>query len=294
MRHLLLLSALAGCAHAVPPAAVSRTAPPRAEKAGSVCWIEYARSGPFTASGVAVRTDAGVVLVDAGQSRAFREEIGEIGEGRAYLRLVPGRLTPDAPASGALAAAGIDPNEIVAFVPTHAHSDHVGGLMDLPDLPVRMHPEELALLERVRDGGASFNVIPAQARRIVPEAEPVTLDESPYQVFSRRADLLGDGSVVLVPLSGHTPGSVGVFVELEGVRLLYAGDAINTRAQLDRLRGKGPLLRRTDADREAADGQVAVLAALHEADPDLRILPAHERRAWIALFGEPGGCVPGR
>ncbi|MEQ1572102.1 MAG: MBL fold metallo-hydrolase, partial [Myxococcota bacterium] len=274
-----------GCAHAIPPVSAPAAPVARATSAASACWVEYARSGAFTDSGVVVNTAAGVVLIDAGQSLAFRSELTEIPHGRLYLKLVPAKLVPDRPASEALAEVGVDLGAIVAFVPTHAHSDHVGGLVDLPDLPVKMDPAELEVVSRVAAGGGSWNVMPAEARRIAPEASALAYTEAPFAVFPRSADLLGDGTVVVVPLPGHTPGSVGVVVDAGAARFLHAGDAINTRSQLDGPTGKSPILRPTDGDPAAADRQVALLASLHAGDPDLVMLPAHERAAWVELFG---------
>ncbi len=43
--------------------------------------------------------------------------------------------------------------------------------------------------------------------------------------FDESLDLFGDGRLVLVPLPGHTPGSVGLFVTLDsGRRLFFSGD----------------------------------------------------------------------
>jgi hypothetical protein len=36
---------------------------------------------------------------------------------------------------------------------------------------------------------------------------------------------------------------------------------------------------------------VTMRAMLHAQDPAVRILPAHDRVAWRAIFGAPGQCV---
>lgn len=287
-RWLGWLFAVAGCAHAVPNAELA-VVPAQDGPPVRVCWAEYAKSGKFTASGLVVHTAAGIVLVDAGESRSFRAEVGELDHGRGYVRLVASRLVPDVPADEVLRGLGVDFAQVVAVVPTHAHSDHLGGLMDLPDVPVHLHPEERALLERAREGGTQFNVLPAEARRVLPQARDLALDGGPVLAFERSAAPV-DG-VIVVPLEGHTQGSVGVLVDTGERRVLYAGDAINTRDQLEDKRGKMPILAPTDFDSAAADAQVGRLASLHASDPELVILPAHERAAWVELFGEPGGCV---
>jgi len=50
------------------------------------------------------------------------------------------------------------------------------------------------------------------------------LDGPPVLTFTRSHDLFGDGSVVLVDLAGHTPGSVGVLLHTSAGPVLLAGD----------------------------------------------------------------------
>ena len=47
----------------------------------------------------------------------------------------------------------------------------------------------------------------------------------PYLGFSASYDVWGDGSIVLVPAPGHTPGSIVVFITLQsGKRYALIGD----------------------------------------------------------------------
>ncbi|HYL44806.1 MAG TPA: hypothetical protein VEU97_15595, partial [Ktedonobacteraceae bacterium] len=47
-----------------------------------------------------------------------------------------------------------------------------------------------------------------------------------YEGFRSSHDLFGDGSIMLVPLPGHTPGQVGMFINRSnGPRLFLLGDA---------------------------------------------------------------------
>jgi glyoxylase-like metal-dependent hydrolase (beta-lactamase superfamily II) len=137
-----------------------------------------------------------------------------------------------------------------------------------------------------------FNVMPQHAARLVGHVQELTFEAVPYKTFPAHADVMGDGSIVVVPLDGHTPGSVGVFVNLGSQRIFHVGDAINTVDALADLRGKAFYLARTDLDPARADAQVAQLAALHKQAPTLRFLPGHDRAAWERIFGKPGGCVP--
>ena len=116
----------------------------------------------------------------------------------------------------------------------------------------------------------------------------------PFANYDERYDVFGDGSVVVVPTYGHTPGSVATFVNVSpGQRFLHVGDLINLHESLERKVGKSWLMRKlTDEDDAATQAQVGKLVQLHEADPALLILPAHDRAAFVRLFGEDTGALP--
>ena len=92
---------------------------------------------------------------------------------------------------------------------------------------------------------------------------------------------------------GLKDGQAALFVNLpDGTRLLHVGDAVNDRSQIERLRGRASIMRRTDMDEPQANDNVARLHELQRRIPELRIIPAHERRAWAETFGRPGqGCA---
>ncbi len=259
------------------------------------CWVESRSRLGFTASAILIHSPRGSLLIDAGNSSNFDEEIQVYSGGtKRWLATFPGALKPAQPLGTQLAAMQFDPAALRAVVPTHAHLDHLGGVLDLPPVPVWVSDAEAELIEAGRHQ-VSFEVIPAHAQHVAGHLEPLPFVDEPYEVFERHADLFGDGSVVVVPLPGHTPGSVGVFVHLaDGRRVFHVGDAVNDRTQVERLRGRTPSMRRTDADRDAAESVVAVLHELARQDPTLLILPAHERDAWEDIWGSPATtCAPG-
>ena len=129
----------------------------------------------------------------------------------------------------------------MTLAPTDARPpDHLGGFLDLPATPVLLAPAEIETIERGRKT-PTFEVTPAHAESVAPRAVPIDFAGRRYEIFDRHADLFGDGSVVVVPLSGHTPGSVGVLVNLpDGRRIFHVGDAVNNRRQISNLRGLIP------------------------------------------------------
>lgn len=170
-----------------------------------------------------------------------------------------------------------DPPTLDFALPTHAHWDHVGGLLDLPGLPVHLHrPEHTwAMAGPVAPVGG---VRDSLRDRPVDEYE---LDGPPILTFTRSHDLFGDNTVLLVDLAGHTPGSVGVLVHSTHGWLLLAGDAAWHTLQIDRLRQKAAFPGEfVDADRTQA---FHTLHRLHAARHLVTMVPTHDHTATTAL-----------
>lgn len=162
-------------------------------------------------------------------------------------------------------------------LPTHAHWDHVSGLLDMPDLPVHLHRVE-------KEWIGSGRVAPVGGVRDSLRDRPVIeydLDGPPVLTFSRSRDLFGDNSVILVDLAGHTPGSIGVLVHTGRGWILIAGDAAWHHLQIDKVRQKssypGVLV---DEDREQT---FRTLQRLHLARHTVRIIPTHDHQAALQL-----------
>jgi glyoxylase-like metal-dependent hydrolase (beta-lactamase superfamily II) len=158
-------------------------------------------------------------------------------------------------------------------LPTHAHWDHVSGLLDLPDLPVHLHRRE-------REWVSSGPIAPVGGVRDSLRNRPVSeydLDGPPVSTFTRSHDLFGDNSVMLVELAGHTPGSVGVLTHTGRGWIMLAGDAAWHQLQIDKVRQKasypGNLV---DEDR---DETFKTLQRMHLARHAVTIIPTHDHQA---------------
>ena len=108
----------------------------------------------------------------------------------------------------ALRAIGVEPSSITGMLATHAHYDHLGGLLDIPGPPLWLPGPELAMARAVADGGKG-PVVPAEAKGAVGRAKELVYDGPPLGPWGATKDLFGDGSVQLFPMPGHTPGSMG-------------------------------------------------------------------------------------
>src|SRR5580700_3512256 len=192
----------------------------------SACWIETGKtfsnfSFGSTAGSVLVRHPAGDLLIDTGNSSHFAEEVSVYPFWvRLKLKSLAGELNPRVPLPDLLRRIGEDPAKVRWAILSHVHLDHAGGLMDLPRMPVLLTREELQFANDPKVQAKGFT-IEAHTQRFPPFSAPtLKFDPTPYETLDESADLYKDGSVVVVPLRGHTPGSVGIFVNLSPTRRL--------------------------------------------------------------------------
>jgi N-acyl homoserine lactone hydrolase len=282
-------------------------APPHARVAASftpvkglsACWVETGStftSFPFamTAGSIVVKHPAGTLLIDTGNSSHFDDEVsGYPFLLRFQLKNLAGQLDPDVPLGQLLRLVGEDPAKIRWVILSHTHLDHAGGLMDLPRIPVLLTQEELSFANDPKVQAKGFVIAAHTARFPSPDNPTLKFEPKPYETFDESADLYGDGSVVVVPLRGHTPGSVGIFVNLDSrKRLFYVGDAVDDERSIEDRSGKPLILRDTDNDRARANEIVAKLNQLQKIAPEITIIPAHGRSAYFKFFpnGSPS-CV---
>jgi len=307
MRPLPLVLVLA-CAHHIPDPG----APPLAAEAAAsipsdlrVCWVEFQKGSlphglavahhalkadvVSTASGLLLQSPRGSWLIDGGEPAEVAAQFSEV-HGVPHLLMVQSAksfVQVATPAEG-LRALGVDPASLSGLIPTHGHYDHLGGLLDLPDLPITLPQAEIDLAKRSLEGGPPA-FLPAEARALAPRARPLDWTGGPFLYWEQSLDLYGDGSATLIPLPGHTPGSLGVYVRLpDGRAMFLVGDTVWAREGYEAREPKSWLAGRFDLESDVNDQQIARLWALHQARPDLLIVPAHDRRQWEAVFGAPG------
>ena len=120
-----------------------------------------------------------------------------------------------------LAAIGVQPGDIDVVICSHLHPDHCG---------CNAFFKRATVIVQARDVAAAR----------APDAEKfgfyaIEWDVGlPLDEINGSRDLFGDGRIVLIPLPGHTPGSMGALVALErDGQFLLAADTVTLRSTLD-------------------------------------------------------------
>ncbi|MHB1510410.1 MAG: N-acyl homoserine lactonase family protein [Acidimicrobiales bacterium] len=159
----------------------------------------------------AIDHPGGWTLVDCGAHPDFATDpVGRLGEQAAMSNLTIG---PGDDVASQLATIGVDPAQVRHVVLTHLHYDHCGGLSLLPAATVHVQEAERRFAERPPI---------YQAPAYIPADWSTTLS---WNEVRGEHDLFGDGSVVMFPTPGHTPGHQSVMVRLEDQVVIIVGDA---------------------------------------------------------------------
>jgi N-acyl homoserine lactone hydrolase len=167
-----------------------------------------------------------------------------------------------------MAAAGLDVDDVSEVVITHAHGDHIDGLVHV-HARVLINEKELRYLR---------SPMPRVMRRLLRQPlppgfdpEPFVLDGGPFGGFLRSRPLSDDGRIVAVDTPGHTPGHISVIcVDDAGRHVILAGDPTDTLEQLH--------ARRADAVAPDTKVHVATLETIlsHCAQHPTVYLPSHD------------------
>jgi glyoxylase-like metal-dependent hydrolase (beta-lactamase superfamily II) len=174
-------------------------------------FLAARRLGPdrvqFHINVVLIRTGNDYILVDAGSGGTWEATAGKLAE--------------------SLEAAGILPEQIGKVVLTHAHPDHVWGLIDELDDSLRFPRAQYLVAAREFDFWTSGEAatltgpiegIAAGARRVFKRIETRTTRIKP-------GDELAPG-IVAIDTAGHTPGHISLLITAGSEQLLLTADAV--------------------------------------------------------------------
>jgi glyoxylase-like metal-dependent hydrolase (beta-lactamase superfamily II) len=240
---------------------------------------DFGREVETSFSAILVQHGREVLLFDAGLGRdvaaQYRADMPHWQ--RPFFRYED----PVRPAAVQLAGHGLPP--VSRIILSHSHWDHASGLADFPQAEVWAPAEELALVRHPGPGvGGAW---PSQVAAPTLRWRELRFDAVPYEGFARSRDLFGDGAVVLVPMFGHTAGSIGMFVTTaSGRRYFFIGDVVWNAAALRGGAAKfWPARVLVDHDAEATQASIAQVQRVQRANPGLVVVPAHDGRLQAAL-----------
>jgi len=288
-------------------ASASTFAASQASKIGpQVCWLEMSAakldsamggagiSGTpvwdSTISSVLVRHAKGDVLIDTGFSPNAEAQMNELPDaGRDFgLQVVSGAKDRKSIVD-ALSTVGEKSSSVARILITHAHYDHLGGAVELA-VPIYVTSAESDWM--AQQAAHPTITPPSLLAAIQLRVKSLDYKSGPYLGFESSDDIYGDGTIITVPLPGHTPGSQGVFLKLAQRSVFLIGDATDMLEAAVRGLPKNSAIRaNTDSEPELADATAKRLSEFHQAHPEISLVPAHDRTAYVAAFGRASTCI---
>jgi N-acyl homoserine lactone hydrolase len=211
----------------------------------------------------------GRVLLDTGL------RAGECAYGLPPFYWVPCRSHPGADLLSQLRARGIDPRSIGHVVISHFHGDHASGLAGLLAAGVGRvvtTQSEIAALETPLREAAGY---PSAFFDRPMDVELVDAHVTTMPIVGRAVDFWGDGSLWLIPTSGHSAGHLSALINARDAPLLLTFDVAHLGAGFDL--DVPPGWRVDDHDARDALTRLRALAARH---PELRVIFGHEPSQW--------------
>lgn len=184
-------------------------------------------------------------------------------------------ITPQDNLAAQLERAGYSAADVSKVVISHMHADHVGGIREVLQANLyvasdawehmlgRYPYREMVLRRDIAILGAKWNEIAFKPT-----------DDPALAPFTESFDLMGDGSMVVLPTPGHMPGAVSMLIRRgDDAPLLLVGDLTYAQELLEQ--DKTP----ATGDTKVLLESFAKVRALQETMPDLIILPAHDLQA---------------
>ena len=225
---------------------------------------------------------AGPILYDTGYAERFWPATTPFPE-RIYRWITPVHLPEEERLATQLGRLGIALGDVRKVLISHLHADHVAGLRDLPGAGfLALRGDVLACLGRTGWQALRRGFLPAllppdfPARLALVDERPVVDLGPSWAPFESGYDLLGDGSLVGIPLPGHSPAQLGVLLRTtDGRPVLLAADSCWSARAWREGRMPSIVARPLFADWGDYRRTLAGLRQLADRQPELAIIPSH-------------------
>jgi glyoxylase-like metal-dependent hydrolase (beta-lactamase superfamily II) len=257
-------------------------------RCGSVVLPEFlAVRGAFSAaphrishSAVLIRHPKGTFLYDSGLCSDI--EFFLLGQSWFFFQ-TRGKFRMEQPIRDHLQRLNMRPKDLAFVLLSHLHWDHVAGIPDLHGVPLCINELEF--------DAANQGLLDRDNRlvRHLLSDNPLTLFNltgPAYEGFRSSYDLFGDGSIVIVPLPGHTAGHVGMFINrAHGSRLFLIGDAAWSADNYTRPATMHPFLWSLVTSDDATARQTLIeLHHFSQQHPEVPLIAMHDAQMQTAFM----------
>ena len=251
----------------------------------------------------------GYILFDTGYSSRFFEETATLPQS-LYRYITPVIYQQEDSVMSQLAQQGIRADQITYVILSHFHGDHIGGARDFPQATFIYLSEsyqavkDLSSLRAVK-AGFLVGLLPddlTNRSRVFNRSDAVPLtslldhDQQDDAMFKHKQtlavhtnnqelpwkqgyDLLGDGSLIAIELSGHAEGMIGLLLSTATDDYLLCADTVWSSTAFTQNRPPHFLAGMIMSDRQQYKLNLHKLRQFHLSYPSMRIVPSHCKQA---------------
>jgi len=173
---------------------------------------------------------------------------------------------------------GYSEDSIAMVIPSHLHWDHASGIEDFIHTEILISNSEKEWAFQKLPEDEFIGCLKSQYDDDAIKWKPFSYTYDRYENFDKSYDIYNDGSIVLLPIPGHTPGSVALLLTTNSrERYLFSGDLTWS------LKGLTLPADKFSISSEIVDNN---LSKLHESIvrvyylkkryPNLHLIPAHD------------------
>lgn len=231
----------------------------------------------------------GWILYDTGYAEHFFEATEPWPE-RLYRNALPVELPQSEILTKQLARFGITSRDIALVIISHYHGDHIAGLRDFPNarfMALSADTQKLKALQGRRFQATLkahlHSLLPIDFFARLEDADNCRTRNLPTWMspFYTGFDLLGDGSLLGVPLPGHSNGQLGLFMpDVNGRPVFLVADACWSLPACKEGRLPSRLTVFLSAERQRFKETFWGLRDLAVRESAIALLPSHCRTAW--------------
>jgi len=198
----------------------------------------------------------GAVLFDTGLGQRFVRPAGT--ERENFIDLEEGDTIDER-----LRAIGVEPESIRWIIVSHLHTDHAGGNAYFPNATVVVQASEHA---------HAFN---NASEDPIYELAEYDLGQ-PFLKVNGEHDLFGDGTIMIFPTLGHTPGHQSAKIKTDSGDVVLTGDCCSLKRSLDEFK-----LPESCFNADQFLESLKHLAALQK--KGAKVIPSHDPVFWDSI-----------
>ncbi len=219
------------------------------------------------------------VAFDTGcNGQVAKDPVGYWGE--ALVKAFTPVIKPDQEFREAIKLLGLEPKDFKALILSHGHADHAGAIDNFlgTKVPIYFQKAELVEMKKMlesRQPGPAY---------ILDDFKH--LNELNVREIQGPLDFFGDGSVIVLPTPGHTPGHQSLYVKPSaGQAFIYCADALYALESMEKF--VAPALAS-----DVGGTMQNVNWFKFEQQRGVKIIPSHDPGYWAKRAWAPEEFVP--